>query len=763
MATEPAVLFGSTSDGPTAIDTLGFTPYVDSVAKFLESPNTQPPLTISIEGEWGSGKSSFMLQLKNQLCKMSGTRVAIDFNAWRHDKDDSLWAAFALKCARDLRSNIPLRQRATGWIHLNWLRINGLRGWIHFSRLLTITLLWFCLLLAGPTLIILKGKIWTQQTLTGLMPAPISSPTPSPKAEAPSAVIRAAVWLFVHGGALGLWAAIMVLGGSQLKKLGNPLEADLEKIVTTPGYEGKVEFIDQFHEDFKKVLDAYVGERRVYIFIDDLDRCDVPKAADLMRALNLMIDDDKRMVFILGMDREKVAAGIAAKYATILQYMNDDQDNPSPDKLAFGYHFLEKFIQIQYRLPQPRLTSVRALVGMPRTLQPTSRSQGAVPDSGTPDTVSVAAASLEAAEHTQQKADPLSIERKAVELLLDRDADAVYIAAEMVAPVFNFNPRRIKQFLNLFRLSAFISNGLGLFDWVQDEPVMTFEQLAKFVAISMIWPSFISLLEADRSLLEQLHRISLTTTPETETGWLKVKRFRYLLRYGLHDTDGGLASDAAIFSLEHLDVEPLLAVTTPIVRPRLAPRDSSPSEFVTSRVEAAAEAAAAAESTMSSPAASSKRERAPVEDQLEELARRYEETRETMSPGDERTASMSAIIRRTRSLANEVENPLLPARMFTEPGRPGDRVVALGLARALPAMSGYIPMAVEGIMRAQSPFEQYQALSLATQLVDIASAHERRQLLEALSEQQGVRIDQSDSSRWELRERLMELVRPSQQ
>jgi len=37
MATDPAVLLGSTSDGPTAIDTLGFKPYVTSVAKFLES------------------------------------------------------------------------------------------------------------------------------------------------------------------------------------------------------------------------------------------------------------------------------------------------------------------------------------------------------------------------------------------------------------------------------------------------------------------------------------------------------------------------------------------------------------------------------------------------------------------------------------------------------------------------------------------------------------------------------------------------------
>jgi hypothetical protein len=40
---------------------------VAGIAAFLESKITQPPLVISIEGEWGSGKSSFMRQLRERL------------------------------------------------------------------------------------------------------------------------------------------------------------------------------------------------------------------------------------------------------------------------------------------------------------------------------------------------------------------------------------------------------------------------------------------------------------------------------------------------------------------------------------------------------------------------------------------------------------------------------------------------------------------------------------------------------------------------
>jgi predicted KAP-like P-loop ATPase len=48
----------SVNDQATEEDSLGFEPYVTAIAEFLTNPVTQPPLTLSIEGEWGSGKST---------------------------------------------------------------------------------------------------------------------------------------------------------------------------------------------------------------------------------------------------------------------------------------------------------------------------------------------------------------------------------------------------------------------------------------------------------------------------------------------------------------------------------------------------------------------------------------------------------------------------------------------------------------------------------------------------------------------------------
>src|ERR1700749_2826114 len=68
------------SDQPTSNDSLGFKLYVESLANFLLADATLAPFTLSIEGAWGSGKSSFMRQLKERIKAQSRDEVAIEFN-----------------------------------------------------------------------------------------------------------------------------------------------------------------------------------------------------------------------------------------------------------------------------------------------------------------------------------------------------------------------------------------------------------------------------------------------------------------------------------------------------------------------------------------------------------------------------------------------------------------------------------------------------------------------------------------------------------
>ncbi|HEY0785600.1 MAG TPA: P-loop NTPase fold protein, partial [Acidobacteriaceae bacterium] len=113
----------SVSDKAAAEDLLGFKDYVDAIARFLKAPETEAPLTLSIEGEWGSGKSSFLLQLKRALEAGPAPAVVISFNAWRYDKQDELWAAFALHVTRGLREGVSVGRRYWGDLLLFFSRI----------------------------------------------------------------------------------------------------------------------------------------------------------------------------------------------------------------------------------------------------------------------------------------------------------------------------------------------------------------------------------------------------------------------------------------------------------------------------------------------------------------------------------------------------------------------------------------------------------------------------------------------------------------
>ena len=131
----------SVSDQPTREDTLGFKPNVEAVAVFLTHSETHPPLTLSVEGAWGSGKSSFMLQLEDRIRAKGGKTVW--FNAWRHDKEDELWAAFALDFTQKLASTLPLWKRWLLHLKLSYLRFNWRQGWFQAAKFLVLGVLFF--------------------------------------------------------------------------------------------------------------------------------------------------------------------------------------------------------------------------------------------------------------------------------------------------------------------------------------------------------------------------------------------------------------------------------------------------------------------------------------------------------------------------------------------------------------------------------------------------------------------------------------------
>jgi predicted KAP-like P-loop ATPase len=63
-------------------DSFSIKPFEDGLTEFIKNANT--PLTIALQGEWGSGKTSLMNSLNNNLCKDNGEFHAIWINTWEY-------------------------------------------------------------------------------------------------------------------------------------------------------------------------------------------------------------------------------------------------------------------------------------------------------------------------------------------------------------------------------------------------------------------------------------------------------------------------------------------------------------------------------------------------------------------------------------------------------------------------------------------------------------------------------------------------------
>ena len=69
------------------------------------------------------------------------------------------------------------------------------------------------------------------------------------------------------------------------------------------------------------------------------------------------------------------------------------------------------------------------------------------------------------------------------------ESESVRELVEMVAPLFGNNPRRIKQFLNVFRLQVYIAQETGLFrDLGSPATNLTLPKLAKVTAVFLRYP-----------------------------------------------------------------------------------------------------------------------------------------------------------------------------------------------------------------------------------------------------------------------------------
>jgi len=574
-------------DVPAKTDTLDFRPYVDAVADFLLDPDTRAPLTLSIEGAWGTGKTSFMLQLEKRLRQAKQTVVS--FSAWRHDKEESLWAAFVLSFLEQLAQERGFIGRS--WCAWKLFKLRRGIKWVPAFLLLTFQVVLGTVIGVTVAYLWLSGVFTVCDLVSG---------------EYGRTVIQVLSRVFGWGVVV---AGVYIVLARFYKLVGNPLRSCLRKGLKGIYYAERIAFIERLHRDFSKIVDVYAPGQKVIVFIDDLDRCAVPRAADLMQAINLLISGKGNLVFIVGLDRDKVAAALAAKYADVLDYLpvlpRADDDRRLVG-MQLGHEFIEKFVQLRFLLPSARVEHVdrfldgllEASAGGPAPTVSWRRARAVLYRIGS---VFLSDDTLERlgiaprARHDQQGGTSLDqpvglpeaataaegakqpVLHRRLDLRCGRDVgQVVREAARMVFPVVQGNPRRLKHFVNTFRLWLYIAHRTGLCDDIPSEEVTGIEpeQLAKYLAIVLRWPDLVSELEGSPDMLDRLDASSRGTKgagPKSrdEGRWFEDRQLLALLRY-----KEGPPERASCFSMASVSVERLRAALPPVPTAPVEPAET---------------------------------------------------------------------------------------------------------------------------------------------------------------------------------------------
>ena len=324
------------------------------LARFIANRNTDPPLTIAVTGEWGTGKSSLMNLLYHDLKQRNFQPVW--FNAWHHQKGEQLLASLY---AHIRNQAVPPLWHPSGILfRLRLLFRRGRRNRLAFGALA------FLLFAAYPFL----------QDVVLAMVGGIGALVRALAAEDSVRVrqlFSIGEWVSVIpdnwiGALLASPAVAAVLKGIRAFGLSP------QRLIAFDSSEsGKKSGLDpgarsRFAQEFQDVA-ASLDLGAMLIFIDDLDRCSKENVVEILETINFLAVSG-RCFIILGMARQWVETCVALQFKELAEETGNEQGGRGDGFLhrrQFARQYLEKLINIEVPVPMPSPDATRALLTPP--------------------------------------------------------------------------------------------------------------------------------------------------------------------------------------------------------------------------------------------------------------------------------------------------------------------------------------------------------------------------------------------------------------
>eukprot|EP00979_Chaetoceros_neogracilis_P008598 scaffold1908_cov192-Chaetoceros_neogracile.AAC.3 len=195
------------------------------------------------------------------------------------------------------------------------------------------------------------------------------------------------------------------------------------------------------------------GKPRIILFIDDLDRCEPEKVIDVLEAMQLLVKTDL-FVVVAAIDPRYVCLSLETrKYERIL----------NSSKCPTGMDFLEKIIQIPFRIPfingdkMDRFVAEQIVEEQIVEDEPTgSSTNGEENEIGLED-------ATESASHEDPKPEVESTleEEKEESMQMQKFSSKEANSLKMACKAFQLSPRSVKRVINVFKIMKLIWHRKG--------------------------------------------------------------------------------------------------------------------------------------------------------------------------------------------------------------------------------------------------------------------------------------------------------------
>jgi len=498
-------------------DGLAFAPYADALAGLLDHPDTGTPLTLAINAPWGAGKSTLANLIHRRLIAKpapgdSRPHATCWFNAWMHDDAASLSTAFAAEVARAAnRERHPLRRILSPLPRALWSRAERWFFWL--SLLATFSVL-FVLLTFGWEW--LSAQWHELRILTSLVTGDALS------AATPDASIESARREALGVGGLSVLLTAVLGRAPKLISAARSVASFLED----PEAAATLGRIAEVRAQLGAIIQqARRGPRRFVVFVDDLDRCQPPRAIDLLEVVNQLLDHPGVVVVIMA-DMPTVAACADIKYKALAELSSPGGAGDGPPRAgAYGRLYVHKIVQLQFDLPPNTHAQLHALLAR---LAATPAQAAAEVDAGAARArraqaeagkmLREAARWLPGGERRRRRwfarmrqqldqqlatgASAADLERLCAAMRLPRDqarallrerallrlmddAELLHQAHAEVAEHLSPYPRSLKRFLNHVRILTAMADARGVRgEW----PALTARHIGRWAAIKERWP-----------------------------------------------------------------------------------------------------------------------------------------------------------------------------------------------------------------------------------------------------------------------------------